>query len=339
MVPIKKDEIKIALIGLGRISRKHIRAIGRLGLDDCVKIICDIDNEKIKKTKEHFTNAICITDWTTIVDEDINFVVIMTPHGFHYEMSKAFLKFGINVLCEKPLAFTEKEVKTLVDMAKVNNVRLFQCFQNRYNPSIKALKRAIDEGRFGEIHLVEIKCLWARPQEYFDLDKWRGTMEHRDGVIYNQSLHFIDLATYLLKPKKIFINNMGWTELKRNVETDMLAYATIYFDKKITVLYTATNCCFRKNIEAGITIIGTKGQARIMGMAANKIEVWEFDDIREADMAIWNDSQEITDVYGEGHYEIYKDICNTWGTDKKTFVESDMFQPYTIADSFFELCN
>ena len=79
-------------------------------------------------------------------------------------------------------------------------VRLFVVKQNRNNSTLKLLKRAISEKRFGKIYMVNLNVFWTRPQEYYDSAKWRGTWELDGGAFMNQASHYVDLIEWLIGP-------------------------------------------------------------------------------------------------------------------------------------------
>ena len=79
-------------------------------------------------------------------------------------------------------------------------VQLFVVKQNRLNPPIQLLKRAVDKGRFGRIYMANVTVRWTRPQEYYDAEPWRGTWEFDGGAIMNQASHYVDLMQWLVGP-------------------------------------------------------------------------------------------------------------------------------------------
>ena len=56
----------------------------------------------------------------------------------------------------------------MVKVCDQAGARLFVVKQNRNNPTIKLIKRAIKENRFGKIHMVNLNVFWSRPQSYYD---------------------------------------------------------------------------------------------------------------------------------------------------------------------------
>ncbi|MDX8378185.1 MAG: Gfo/Idh/MocA family oxidoreductase, partial [Mariprofundales bacterium] len=88
----------------------------------------------------------------------------------------------------------------MVKACDVAGVRVFVVKQNRRNPTLQLLKRAVSEKRFGKIHMVHMNIFWTRPQEYYDSAKWRGTWELDGGAFMNQASHYVDLLEWLIGP-------------------------------------------------------------------------------------------------------------------------------------------
>src|SRR5206468_6771738 len=79
-------------------------------------------------------------------------------------------------------------------------VHLLVVKQNRLNPSVKLLRRAVDKDRFGRIYMANSTVRWSRPQEYYDQAPWRGTWEFDGGAFMNQASHYVDMIQWLAGP-------------------------------------------------------------------------------------------------------------------------------------------
>ena len=176
------EQIKIALVGLGRISKTHIEALLSMDLGDNIKLLCDSDQNKLDDLPI-FKDVKRTNFYTDVLNSDCNLVIIMTPHHLHQSMSMEALNYGKNVICEKPVAFTSFQVAELYATAAQKKVRFFQVLQNRYNSAVQYVKRVIENGKLGQIRFVSAKCFWARGAEYYAKDKWRGTRGERDRSI------------------------------------------------------------------------------------------------------------------------------------------------------------
>ncbi|PYO05162.1 MAG: oxidoreductase, partial [Gemmatimonadetes bacterium] len=94
-------------------------------------------------------------------------VTIATPSGLHPEQGVAAAGAGKHVVMEKPMAISLTGADALVKACDKAGVHLFVVKQNRLNPPIQLLKRAVDRNRFGRIYLANCIVHWARPQEYY----------------------------------------------------------------------------------------------------------------------------------------------------------------------------
>ncbi|HZK11461.1 MAG TPA: Gfo/Idh/MocA family oxidoreductase [Atribacterota bacterium] len=87
-------------------------------------------------------------------DEKIDFVVIVTPNSSHFEIARAFLQKGINVVCDKPLTLEVKEAEELENLMEKND--LLGCVTYTYSgyPMVKYAREIIKKGEIGKIRMV-----------------------------------------------------------------------------------------------------------------------------------------------------------------------------------------
>ncbi|WP_405381881.1 Gfo/Idh/MocA family protein [Maribacter sp. LLG6340-A2] len=81
----------------------------------------------------------------------VDVLYIATPHTSHAELSIAAMKYGINVLCEKPIGVNKGQVKEMFQVARTQNVFLMEALWSRFNPTIKKVKELVDNGTIGDI--------------------------------------------------------------------------------------------------------------------------------------------------------------------------------------------
>ncbi len=129
---------------------------------------------------------------------EIDVISVCTPNGLHAKHTIIALKNLKHVLCEKPMALTTKDCKTMIKTAEEEDRKLFIVKQNRYNPPIVELKKAIDEGTLGTITNVQLNCFWNRPNRYYEESDWKGTNVLDGGTLFTQFSHFIDLLIWLI---------------------------------------------------------------------------------------------------------------------------------------------
>ena len=74
------------------------------------------------------------------------------------------MQAGKHVLVEKPMALSLADADAMIATSRATGNKLGVVLQNRYNPPMRDLKRAIDEGRFGQLHLGNVTVRWYRPK-------------------------------------------------------------------------------------------------------------------------------------------------------------------------------
>lgn len=86
--------------------------------------------------------------------DKIDFVVIVAPNHIHYQVAKAFLEKGIDVVCEKPLSLNLTEAKGLVQLAKKNQALFMVTYTYTGYPMVREARHLVRSGALGDIRVV-----------------------------------------------------------------------------------------------------------------------------------------------------------------------------------------
>lgn len=302
MIP---SEFRIALVGCGRISANHFDAIRKVdGL--ALVAVCDTVEERARTAGEAqgvpwFTS---LAEMLARVECDV--VVIATPSGLHPEHGVLAARAGKHIVTEKPMAISLAGADELVGACDEAGVHLFVVKQNRLNPPVQLLKRAIDRGRFGRLYLVNTTVRWSRPQEYYDQAPWRGTWKYDGGAFMNQASHYVDLVQWLGGAVDSVVAKTA--TMARSIETEDTGVAVLKFASGALGTIEVTMLTYPKNMEGSITVLGEKGTVKIGGTAVNKIEHWEFADADPDDALVGSVDTDPPSVYGFGHEGYYRNV-------------------------------
>ena len=190
--------LRVAVIGCGDIAHLHLDVIGNLP-DAVLVAVADSDPAACRSTAERFSVP-GYTDYTQMLDAELLDVVhLCTPHDLHVEMAIACLDRGINVLTEKPVATTIADAQRLIEAAGRASAQVGVCFQNRYNPTSRAMDEALRSQRFGRVLGAVASVTWFRDRAYYLAKPWRGRRETASGgVLINQAIHTLDLLQWFL---------------------------------------------------------------------------------------------------------------------------------------------
>ncbi len=309
---ITKRKIRIAIVGCGRISKNHFASIEKHAENMELVSICDDDELVLKEHQDKYK----VPGYQNLKDmlekEKLDIVSICTPSGIHPGQVILVAKAGIHVMTEKPMATRWKDGVRMVRACDKAGVHLFVVKQNRLNSTLQLLKRAVEEKRFGKIHMVHLNVFWTRPQEYYDQAKWRGTWEFDGGAFMNQASHYIDLLDWIIGPVDKVQAMMSTT---RDIEVEDTGVMNVRWRNGALGSMSVTMLTYPKNMEGSITILGEKGTVRIGGVAVNDIQHWEFDEQRDYDEKIKTANYETTSVYGFGHPLYYKNVIDVMRGD------------------------
>ena len=304
-------KITCSLIGCGRIALKHEHVLS-FDLKNKYKIIsvCDTDQSRAKKVGLKLSVPYFNNFFDLLQFQKPDLAIILTESGNHAKHVIQLSKFVKNIVVEKPLALNMFQANKMINTCKLNKVKLFLVKQNRLNPPIQHLKQAILEKRFNKIFLITTRVRWSRTQEYYNQDKWRGTIKLDGSVIANQASHHIDLILWLNgMVKSVFAYSK---KSLAKIEADDTVVAILKFKNGSLGCIEATTAARPNDLEGSISVLGEKGSVEISGFAVNKIKTWEFTNKKNKDTKIKKYSDENPpNVYGFGHKKFYANIYNT----------------------------
>ena len=202
-----QKKVKIGVIGAGHLGKHHIKHLSNHSLVEFVGFFdTDQDNAQLVSKKfnvESFDNESDLIE----ASEGIN---IVTPTETHYDIAIKCLEKKKDIFIEKPITSTSEEAKKIITLAE-NNKNVVQVGHiERFNPTIKQLKKVITAP-----HCIEIERLAPF--------QTRGT---EVPVILDLMVHDIDLVLSMVNEK---IENIEASGAKMMSQTVDIAHAQIRF--------------------------------------------------------------------------------------------------------------
>jgi len=353
-------KLRAALIGCGRIgTKKHIEAFAaNSDLIDLVAV-CDLVPEKAERAAEEYMKRreislnrgekerigeknetkndqnefssspasepdlqrpLVISDYKELFSSEIDFVTIATESGNHYKNTIDFLSAGKHVLVEKPMALSLEHMDQMIALSREKNLKLAVCVQNRFNPPVQELRKAIDSGKFGRVFTATARILWNRNEEYYKQASWRGTWAMDGGTIMNQCAHNIDLLQWMLGGEVQEIYAMTENYKHPYIETEDFGAAIVRFKNGSIGIIEGTANVYPRNLEETLSVFGEKGTVVLGGLAVNKIQTWKFEGEESHPFMYLPDPDT---VYGSGHMTAFKDFARAIIDDREPFVNGE----------------
>ena len=195
-------KLRIGIIGCGGIAnQKHMPSL-KANSDLCEMVyFCDLVSERAQKAAKEFgaEGAKCCEDYKELLnDPDVDVVHILTPNVAHCPITVDAFVAGKHVMCEKPMAATYQDAKTMYDAWKKSGKKFTIGYQNRFRPEVSSLHKSCEEGELGEIYFAKAHAIRRRA-----VPTW--------GVFPNKALQgggpLIDIGTHALDMTLWMMNN------------------------------------------------------------------------------------------------------------------------------------
>jgi predicted dehydrogenase len=324
---------KIALIGCGRISFKHIEAYARNS--DRLQMIAACDpvleraEAKAAEYRKIFPDAkvAIYPDYRNMLAaERPDIVTIATESGIHPRIAVDCLEAGCHVICEKPMALSTADADAMIAAARKADRKLAVCFQNRFNAPVQRARTAYESGRFGRMLHGMVQVRWNRNEAYYAEAPWRGTWAMDGGTLMNQCTHGIDLLQWMMGEDAIRVQAQTRRFL-RPIEAEDFGCAIIEFKSGAVGIIEGTADVYPTNLNETLSLFGEKGTAVIGGLAVNKIETWRFADADKVgdpeNSVIDPAAKDPPTVYGFGHAALFADVLDAIETGREPLVSGE----------------
>jgi len=338
--------LSYALIGCGRISVKHLKAVLKknsgLSLTAIVDSNPDAPGNLLRAAglsentaKKLLASVKLYTDYEEMLDEEKPEVVAITvPSGLHFRIAKAAILSGAHILLEKPMTMRSSEARELYELSESTGRKIAMGHIYRYFPIVGNLKKDIASGVFGTISHGSVVVRWGHDQAYYDQAAWRGTWKSDGGALMNQTVHALDLLCWLMDGTAVSASAMLARRF-HSMEAEDVALGMLTLDNHTLCHVEGTTNTSIHDHEASFFINGTKGTLRV-GLRKGK----PFFDIRDADGHSKNFYYLRKDINEKGlpgllsllnpHTGIYKDLVEAIHENRNPI--ADAKSGYTSVD-------
>lgn len=182
--------LNVAVIGTGFIGRVHVRS-ARLAGAYVVGVAASTPERSAAaaaslNVPKGYSSGIDATR-----DPDVDVIHICTPNAYHMEVAQAALEAGKHVVCEKPLATSLSDARTLTDLAQSKGLVATVPFVNRFHPMVREARARVQSADTGKLYLIQGSYLQDWLLEPGDTN-WRV-----DAAAGGASRAFADIGSHL----------------------------------------------------------------------------------------------------------------------------------------------
>lgn len=274
------ETLGFGLVGAGLVAPFHANSI-RASKGGRLVAVCDLNRERADKLAATYGARPYYDIDEMLKNPEIQVVCVLTPNHLHYDAVLKCAQAKKHVIVEKPPAMSLRETDEMIAACERAGVKFACTVQCRVRKAIQAMKKAIDEGRFGRLLHADAIMKWYRSTEYYHSDPWRSSRRSGAGVTVQHAFHYIDLLQYLAGPVasvEAKMYNLAHPSVK--LEDTLLAFIT-YANGALGVVQAST--ALWPGTDVRIEINGENGTAIMVG---EKMTTWKFRDERPEDEQI-----------------------------------------------------
>ncbi len=191
-----------ALIGAaGYIAPRHMKAIKETGND----LVAAMDiNDSVGIIDNYFPKAAFFTEFERFdrhlekikrAGNKVDYISICSPNYLHDAHIRFGLRYGADVICEKPIVLNPWNIDALEALEQEFGNNIYNILQLRLHPSILALKDKVAKAPSYKIFDLDLTYITARGNWYYT--SWKGDNEKSGGIATNIGVHFFDMLHWI----------------------------------------------------------------------------------------------------------------------------------------------
>ena len=197
--------LKIGIIGAGRIGNVHLESISYHVKNATVTAMADpFMNEETEKLIRSYGVSKVTKDYKDILnDKDIDAVLVCSSTDTHAAISIEAINAGKHVFCEKPVDHSIEKIQAVADTLKEHPDIKFQVgFNRRFDHNFAAIRKAYDDGKIGEAHILKITSRDPEPPN-------PAYIKVSGGIFLDMTIHDFDMACFLTDSdvEELYVNS------------------------------------------------------------------------------------------------------------------------------------
>lgn len=191
-----------ALIGAaGYIAPRHLKAIQSVGGE----LVAAVDpNDSVGILDSYFPGAAFFTEFERFDrhleklkrrGEAVDYIIVCSPNYLHDAHCRFGLRYGADVICEKPIALNPWNLDGLAEIEKETGKRVFNILQLRLHEDILKLKAQVEKSDPDKKYDIDLTYITSRGNWYYA--SWKSDFEKSGGVATNIGIHFFDMLQWI----------------------------------------------------------------------------------------------------------------------------------------------
>jgi predicted dehydrogenase len=206
MVTVANGQLAVGLVGCGMIGQIHADGLRTLAEDGEIVAVAAADpSAEARAALQRNCPFGRLSDdpLDVISDPAVEAVMITSPTATHLDLVQATLAAGKPLFCEKPLAPTFGDVRTLCDAVSSSGLTAQVGFHSRFHPIMNRLRRTVESGELGRPmgYTLRDDQYWPTGDVVPGHSSWRSDRAQAGGgALLEHSIHSADIVSWLFGP-------------------------------------------------------------------------------------------------------------------------------------------
>jgi glucose-fructose oxidoreductase len=254
-----RPKVRYAVVGLGHIAQAAVLPAFENAKENS-ELVAFVSGDPVKQQRlgrRHRVHTYTYKEYDALLKSGaVDAVYITLPNSMHRDFTVRAARCGIHVLCEKPLAVTEKDCQEMIDACAKNNVKLMTAYRLHFERANLDAVEIVQSGKLGEPRIFNsVFGYQVKPGNIRTQKKLGG------GAVYDIGIYCINAARYLFRAEPIEVSGYTLkTDTKRFREVDAITSAMMLFADNRIASFT---CSFDSADVATYSVLGTKGKLRL----------------------------------------------------------------------------
>ncbi len=251
------DKIKVAVAGLGRIGKIHLKNLCRNFPELEVVAVMDIFDES-KAIAEEFNVPVFTNDYDELLrTPGLDAVVICSPTDTHADYVVRAAEAGKQIFCEKPLDLSLERVKEVLEIINRYGVRLMLGFNRRFDPEFQRIRQLVLSDAIGDPQIIKITSRDPGPPpiEYIKVS---------GGMFLDMTIHDFDMARYISgkQVKEVFAKGAVMVDpaIGEAGDIDTAVIILTFEDNTMAVIDNSRKAVY--GYDQRLEVFGSKGMAQ-----------------------------------------------------------------------------
>jgi len=229
---MKQSPLRVIIVGAGFFGTKRLEAC--LALPDTYTVVGIVDPDISSQERIKTQYKIPVAASMPLLKVNADMAIIATPNTYHAQASIDAMKRGMHVLCEKPLAISQKDTQRIVAAAKKYKRLVKTGSNHRFFHTVQKAKEIVDNGEIGKILFFK-GSIGTNGERVSKRWFWQSAISG-GGTFIDNGCHLLDIARMFMGDFKSCTATMTTNLWRQSKVEDVGSAIYITADKRQAII-------------------------------------------------------------------------------------------------------